>query len=100
MLDKKKRRSIFNELFGSSAINEADFLKGLSTGYSVSITQSPQGTKVRARVGGDVNVNDVKKQLEKKYPNADIEIEGGKKEPLIREILTKTLKKNEKSKTE
>jgi len=40
----------------------------------------------------------LRKQLQQKYPNADIEIEGGRKEPLIREISTKTIKKENSEK--
>jgi len=35
----------------------------------------------------------LRKQLQQQYPNAEIEMEGGKKEPLIKEISTRALKK-------
>ncbi|NIU85719.1 MAG: hypothetical protein GWN64_20130, partial [Candidatus Thorarchaeota archaeon] len=50
-------------------------------------------------VGKYTDANAVKKQLQRQYPNSKIEIEGGKTEPLIREISTKTLS-NEDKKTE
>jgi hypothetical protein len=54
--------------------------------------------KVRAKVGKDTGTNKLRKQLEQQYPNADIEIEGGKKESLIKEISTKTLRKENNKK--
>jgi hypothetical protein len=69
------------------------------SGYSISVTQTTEGTKVRAKVGKDTDVNMLRKQLQEQYPNAEIEIEGGKKEPLIREISTKTLQKENNKKT-
>jgi len=49
---------------------------------------------VKAKAGKNADANALKKRLQQQYPNAKIEIEGGK--PLIREISTKTLKhKNE-----
>jgi hypothetical protein len=92
---KKRRKSIIDELFGGSLFNEMDelfkeFPEGeFSGGYSISVTQTPEGTKVKAKVGKDVDVNMLRKKLQQQYPGAQIEIEGGKKEPLIREISTK-----------
>ena len=64
-------------------------------------TLNDQGTKVKAKVGKNSNADVARRQLEKKYPDAEIEIEGGKKEPLIREISTKKLKPDkEKEKRE
>ncbi len=56
------------------------------------MVQTPEGTKVKAKVGKDTNVNAFRKQLQQRYPNAKIEIEGGKAKPVIREISTRTLK--------
>jgi hypothetical protein len=44
-------------------------------------------------------VNTLRKQLQQKYPNAKIEIEGGKSEPLIREISTKPINKEKDDET-
>jgi len=68
------------------------------SGYSISVVQTPEGTKVRAKVGKDTDVNALKRQLQQRYPNAQIEIEGGRNEPLIREISTKALKKEDNEK--
>jgi len=97
---RKRRKSIIDELFGGFTSEERETLFDdfRGSGYSISVVQTPEGTKVRAKVGKDTDVNTLKKQLEQKYPNAEIEIEGGRKEPLIREIFTKDLKKENKEK--
>ncbi|MBA7559459.1 hypothetical protein ES708_01073 [subsurface metagenome] len=59
----------------------------------MNVVQTPEGTKVQVKVGKEVNVNTLRKQLQQKYPGAKIEIEGGESEPLIREISTKPIKK-------
>ena len=56
------------------------------------MVQTPEGTKVKAKVGKNTDANLIKKQLQEQYPDSKIEIEGGKTIPLIREISTKTLK--------
>jgi hypothetical protein len=104
--EKRRKRSLIDELFGGSLFNEMEnFFEEISegefsTGYSISVVQTPEGTKVKAKVGKDVDVNALRKQLEKQYPNAKIEIEGGRQEPLIREISTKPVKKEETSQTQ
>lgn len=97
---KDKRKSIIDEFFGKpffgdmeTAFQELSESGRLESGYSINVVQTSEGTKVRAKVGKDVNVNTLKKQLQQKYPGAKIEIEGGKSEPLIREISTKPVKK-------
>lgn len=94
---RKRRKSIMDELFGDSLFKEGKTFFGELPieGYSISIVQTPEGTKVRAKVGKDTDVDILRKQLQQKYPNAQIEIEGGRKEPLIKEITTKTLKKED-----
>jgi len=91
---RKRRKSIIDELFDSSLFEEAGnlFDEPMTSGYSISVVQTPEGTKVRAKVGKDTDVNALKRQLQQKYPKAQIEIEGGKQEPLIKEISTKNLK--------
>lgn len=92
---RRRRRSIIDELFGGSIFEETEkiFDEFPESGYSISVVQTPEGTKVQAKVGKDTDVNMLRKQLQQKYPHAEIEIEGGRKEPLIREISTKILKK-------
>ena len=92
-MSKRRRRSIFDEIFGKSLFDDLDriFEKLESEvpegGYSISVTQTPEGTKVYAKVGKNVNVYELKRRLQSQYPGAKIVIEGG--EPLIREVSTK-----------
>jgi hypothetical protein len=94
---KKRGKSIIDELFGGSLFDERETLLSEfpESGYSISVMQTPEGTKVKVKVGKDTDVNTLKKQLQQQYPNAEIEIEGGRKESLIREISTKSLKKED-----
>ena len=92
----KKRRSLIDELLGGSIFEDLDklFEEGMeSSGYSISVTQTPEGTKVHAKVGKDVDVNALRRQLEQQYPGAQIEIEGGS--PLIREISTRSIREED-----
>lgn len=93
-MPKKKKHSIIDELFEGPLFNDKEMLPDdfSSTGYSVSVVQTPEGTKVKAKIGKNADANAFRKQLEQKYPNAKIEIEGGSAKPLIREISTKSLK--------
>jgi len=51
---RKRKRSIIDELFGSSLFDEAKlFGEFPESGYSISVTQTSGGTKVRAKVGKD-----------------------------------------------
>jgi hypothetical protein len=101
---KKRRKSLIDELFGGSLLDEMnelfkEFPEGeFSGGYSISVTQTPEGTKVKAKVGKDVDVNMLRKRLQQQYPRAQIEIEGGKQGPLIREISTKPVREEDKNK--
>jgi len=95
-MPSKKRRSLIDELFGDSLFE--DFEKMFegeieSSGYSISVTQTPEGTKVYAKVGKDTDVNALRRQLEQQYPGAQIEIEGGR--PLIREISTRPIEEKD-----
>lgn len=95
-MSRKKKRSVIDDLFGGSIFNDTESLfdKSPGTGYSISVVQTSEGTIVKAKVGKNTDASELKKQLQKQYPNAKIEIEGGK--PLIREISTRTLEhKNE-----
>lgn len=97
--EKRRRRTFIDEFFGGSLFDEMDGLfkefpeSELTSGYSISVVQTPEGTKVKAKVGKDTDANTLRKQLERQYPGAKIEIEGGKQEPLIREISTKPVRK-------
>ena len=94
-VSRKKKRSIIDELFGGSISGTESLGESSGSGYSISVVQTPEGTKVRAKVGKNTEVNALRKQLEQQYPNAKIEIDGGR--PLIREISTRTLEEESKS---
>jgi len=96
-MPSKKRKSIIDELFGGSIFEDFEklFEEGIEEGgYSISVTQTPEGTIVHAKVGKNTDVNALRKQLEQRYPGAQIHIEGG--QPLIREISTKSIEEEEK----
>lgn len=86
---KKRRRSFFDEIFGEDIFK--DFLEfpeisheGFGSSYSIQVSQIGDKTVVRAKVSGDVEVEKFRKELEERYPGAEIIIEGGR--PLIEEI--------------
>ncbi|MBS7634140.1 hypothetical protein KEJ34_01380 [Candidatus Bathyarchaeota archaeon] len=99
--EKNRRRSLIDEFFGGYFFEDIEsFFKDFGEdssvgGYSISVVQTPEGTRVKAKVSKDTDVNALRKQLEKQYPGAKIEIEGGRQEPLIREISTKPVHKEE-----
>jgi hypothetical protein len=97
---RKRRKSIIDEFFSGSLFDEREgFLdEGFEGGYSINVVQTPGGTKVKANVGKNTDVNVLRRRLQQQYPNAEIEIEGGKKEPLIKELSTKALKKDDEEK--
>ena len=101
-MPRKKKRSLIEELFRGSFFKEINDVftrldkETLQGGYSISVTQTPEGVRVYAKVGKDVNVNELRRKLQQEYPGAEIEIDGG--EPLIREISTKSLKEKRENK--
>ena len=90
---RKRRKNIIDELLGGSLFNDIEplFDEFSGTEYSISVVQTPEGTRVKVKAGKDVDVSMLKRQLQMQYPNAKIEIEGGREEPLIKEISTKSL---------
>ena len=94
-MPRKKRRSVIDELFGGSIFGDTEsfFESSEGGGYSISMVQTPEGTKVKARVGKNMDAEALQKKLQRQYPNAEIEIDGERRAtPLIRELFTKTLK--------
>lgn len=92
---KRRRKSIIDELFGGLLFDEKEALLGegaFEGGYSISVIQTPEGTKVKAKVGKDTDADALSKRLQQQYPNAQIEIEGGRKDSLIKEISTRSIK--------
>lgn len=104
--EKRRKKSIIDELFGGSLFDEVnelfqEFPKGEFEGaYSISVSQTPEGTKVKAKVGKNVDVNKLRRELQQQYPGAQIEIEGGRQEPLIKEISTKQIREEENEEKE
>jgi hypothetical protein len=87
-MDRRKRRTIFDEFFGESVFKDLEeiFEGGFPVGggYSISIQQIGGKTIINAKVGEGVDVEQLEKELRRKYPNAQINIEGGR--PRIREV--------------
>lgn len=82
---KKKRR--FFDLFG---FDEEDFLLGQKpveggSGYSISVTYDNSGKPVvQVKTRGDVDVAELRRDIEQRYPGA--RIEGLEKKPLIKMV--------------
>lgn len=96
--ERRRGRSLIDEFFGGRFFEDMESLfrdfgeDAFTGGYSISVIQTPEGTRVKAKVSKDTDVNTLRKQLEKQYPGAKIEIEGGSQEPLIKEISTKPIR--------
>jgi len=84
-MSKRKRKRPFFDLFG---FDEEDFLFGRepvegSSGYSISVSYDESGKPlVQVKTHGDVDVAELRRDLEQRYPGA--RIEGLEKKPLIR----------------
>lgn len=104
MSGDRKKKDPFEEFFGDSPFQDMKKMfeeekgKGLGTGYSIQVTRGPQGTKVHAKAGKNMEATRLRKQLQQQYPDAEIHIEGGK--PLIREVSTKPADSEEEEKEE
>lgn len=102
--EKKRRRGFIDEFFKGSLFDEMESFfenfpeDAFTGGYSISVVQTPEGAKVKAKVSKDTDVNALRKSLERQYPGAKIEIEGGRQEPLIREVSTKPVCEEENEK--
>ena len=82
MNSKGKKKGIF----GGPLFEEFGEISGLNGGYSISIIQTPEGTEINVKAGKDMDMGPLRKELERRYPGAKINIEGGRSRPLIREI--------------
>jgi len=86
-MPKEKRRRGFFDLFG---LDESDFMfepksfSGGSSGYSISVTYEKGKPIVKVQTQGDVDVAELRRDIERKYPGA--KIEGLEKQPLIRVV--------------
>jgi len=100
-MPKEKRKRGFFDVF---SFNEEDFVlepKSFSeggSGYSVSVTYDEKGKPiVKVQTHGDVDVAELRKDIEQRYPGA--KIEGLEKQPLIRVVDEgSTLEKKEQEK--
>ena len=91
-MSHKRKRSIIDDLLGDFFDDlESSFDDFSGSGYSISVVQTPEGTKIRVKAGKDTDVNSLKRRLQQQYPNEEIEIEGGREEPLIKEVSTKNV---------
>ncbi|MEM1545293.1 MAG: hypothetical protein QXY40_00930 [Candidatus Methanomethylicia archaeon] len=100
-MERKRRKTIFDEFFGESIFKDLEniFEEGFPVrgGYSISIQQVGGKTIVNAKVSEEVDVEQLEKELRRKYPNAQINIEGGK--PRIREVTEEKEEKGRDTKT-
>lgn len=101
---KENKKKDSNRFFGGPLFSDVEKmfekLEGEGAregGYSIQVRQTPEGTKVHAKIGKNANKTKIRKELERKYPGAEIQIEGGR--PLIREISTKPVKSKRTQKT-
>lgn len=84
-MPEKKRKKPFFDIFD---FDEKDFLFGREpveggSGYSISVTYDEKGKPVvQVKTYGDVDVAELRRDIEDRYPGA--RIEGLKKKPLIR----------------
>lgn len=84
-MPEKKRKRQFFDIFG---FDEKDFLFGREpaeggSGYSISVTYDEKGKPVvQVKTHGDVDVAELRRDIEQQYPGA--RIEGLEKKPLIR----------------
>ncbi len=83
-MPRKKKRSITDELPRGSLFNDTELMsdKLSETGYSISGVQTPEGAKVKAKVGKDTDVNAFRKQLQQKYARMPL---GGPRPPSAKE---------------
>lgn len=86
-MSKRKRKRRFFDLF---SFDEEDFLFGREpveggSGYSISVTYDESGKPlVQVKTRGDVDVAELRRDIEQRYPGA--RIEGLEKKPLIRVV--------------
>ena len=76
-MGKKKRRGFFDDFF-ERFFGDFDIefpMESEVSGYSIEVRTTPEGTEVRAKVHGNVDVEKFRKQLENMYPGAKIIIE-------------------------
>ncbi len=86
-MPERKRKKRFSDLLG---FDEKGFLSsedggGRGSGYSISVTYDEAGKPVvQVKTYGDVDVAELRRNIEQQYPGA--RVEGLEKKPLIRII--------------
>ena len=88
---KKKRKSVFDQIFGSFFDEFESFLSipsiGGQTGYSIEVTWQGDQEIVKVKTFGNVDKVALKNEIRRQYPNAKIVFEGEKEEiSLIKEV--------------
>jgi len=104
MSEKKKKKGFFDIFdFGGEDFLFDDSFQSSGSGYSISVTHDEDGKPVvRVKTSGDVDISELRKDLEERYPGA--KIEGLEEKPLIRivdekgEVKDKKPKEKKKSK--
>ncbi len=97
---KKKRRGfgLFDDIF-ETFFDEMESIfsdvEGFQGGYSISVTQTPEGTVVQAEIDDSINAEEFRKELERRYPGAKIIIRGGKAGKLIERVPQKESEEKE-----
>jgi len=106
MSERKRKKKRFSDIFG---FDEEDFVFGSepepstqkgASGYSLSVTHDEKGKPVvKVETYGDVEVAELRREIQQRYPGA--EIEGLEKQPLIRIVgEEKTEEQKPEKKTE
>lgn len=98
-MSKRKRKRPFFDLFGFDEENflfEREPVEG-GSGYSISVTYDESGKPVvQVETHGDVDVAELRRDIEQRYPGA--RIEGLEKKPLIRIVGEEKEEKERKTK--
>ena len=99
-MSKRKKKSIFDELFDFSIFDEFEEMFNEESlgesGYYINVTQTNGKTKVYVKAGENVDIASLKEDLKRRYPRAEIIIEGEK--PLLEEIKIEPIEKKEEDK--
>jgi hypothetical protein len=99
-MSKRKKKSIFDELFDFSIFDEFEEMFNEESlgesGYYINVTQTNGKTKVYVKAGENVDIASLKEDLKRRYPGAEIIIEGEK--PLLEEIKIEPIEKKEENK--
>jgi len=85
-MPKEKRKKGFFDIFGfgeEGFFSEPKCLSKGGTGYSISVTYDEKGKPmVKVQIHGDVDMAELRRDIEQRYPGA--KIEDLEKQPLIR----------------